>query len=259
LKAEAPDVGTVVIAGFPEITTTHPNCRSCGHARTHPEIVHTLHELYRQNIEQRPLHAKMANVYEGAGIRAPTRPALMRHLKGHLTPSRISYTFNGVTGAPPEAPRGDDFETDYFEMRRLYGDMLALRRQFEKSMKARAAIAAAAATKAGVPGKSTSYDTLVMTKLHAESRQTLKTLHDMRNSERLTGTILVRHTELLLGMLSGPLGAAIRGVRDRLARGDTRESLVDGLNDILENDINALFVTLADQAVAQSKDRFKLH
>jgi len=96
-----------IIEGFPEITDSHPKCVTCILARRNPNVVRVLHELFRQGLSQRPLFAKMEPVYAEADEEMPQRQSVMRHLKKHVTPSKIVYEFGGIATAPPGALKGD--------------------------------------------------------------------------------------------------------------------------------------------------------
>jgi hypothetical protein len=237
-----------ILEGFPEITDTHPKCVTCELARRNPNVVRVLHELYRQGLSQRPLFAKMEPVYAEAEEEMPRRQSVMRHLQNHVTPSRIVYEFGGVANAPAEAPKGNDHETDYFEMRRLYAELKPILKQVREKL-----------TLQSKDDKISGYDLVMLLKLFGEARQILKALSEMRNSEKLTSIILVRHTEALVHLLTEPLGTTLRDIRDRLNRGENPERVTRRLDDLLDGELFPLFESAAERAIAQSKEQYKLH
>lgn len=225
-----------------EITNPHPQCKLCTLAARNPNVVLVVHELYRRGVSGRTLIQKLEPVFAEANEELPARPSLERHLTKHCAI---------LKGAPQVAPpKGtSDHETDYFELRTLYHEFKVIfqdvRREFSEAKRQKK--------------KTSDYGLVMLVKLASELRQMLKTLSDMRNSEKLVSIILARHTEQLVHLLTEPLGATLRDVRDRLWRGEDPRVVAEKLDDLLGGELLPLFETIANQALEQSRQQYKLH
>ena len=166
----------------------------------------------------------------------------MRHLEKHCT------ILQGTTEIAP--PKGQsEHETDYFELRILYQEIKTIfqdvRREFSEAKRQKK--------------KTSDYGLVMLVKLASELRQILKTLSDMRNSEKLVSVILARHTEQLVHLLTEPVGATLRDTRDRLYRGEDPRNVAEQLDALVGEELLPLFESLAKQALEQSKQQYKLH
>jgi hypothetical protein len=248
------------ISEFPELEQKYVHvCRMCKLIEVEPGIIHVLHELFRQGYSGLPLQNKMKPLFEEAGLVQPARQSMMRHLQGHVVVSKISHEWKGGTGEPPPpttvSPQGNHYETDYIEMRRLYEKLRPIIDYIETQV-----------NKKTLSNQDiSSYDIMNITRVWAEGRQLLKSLSDMRNSEKLMGVILVRHTEGLLQLLADNVGIVLRNMRERLLRGDSPDDLIryidtlTGLTNGGEGDLLPMFESAAQRAIAASKESYNLH
>ena len=248
---------------FPEITNWYSQCRLCQLAKTNPSILFVVHELQRRGLRGRPLLNKLQNVFNEAGETLPTRQSFARHFEAHCaTTPIVRVTKADDDSGALEATflyNGDDadYETDYTELRSLYLEFkeifIGVREQY--GIKKDDDLEDAGKKK----GKASGYDLVMLVKLASELRQMLKTLSDMRNSEKLFAIVLVKHTEQLVHYLSEPIGVTIREVRDRLRRGDDPAEVAEHLDNLVGDGLFPLFESAAKQALEQSRQQYKLH
>lgn len=240
IEVKEPEPGTMSLR-FHEITAPERQCRLCNLVKTNPSLVFLVHELYRRGAGIPALRTQCEDSFAAAGVTLPQRSSFQKHLQQHCSI---------VKGADTEAGGGE--ETDYFELRKLYRQILSVWdwtfREFAR-----------------VTGKQKGGTSLTdqrlqsIVKLAAELRQILKTLSDLRNSERLVAVALARHTERLVHSLAEPLGVTLRDVRDRLVRGEDAQEIAADLDRKIHGELFPLFETIAGQTLEQSKEHYKLH
>lgn len=227
---------------LPEIVAPNEACKLCTLSKTHGNIVYVVHELFRKGIEGRTLEKQLAPVFAEAGLKVPSRHAITRHCREHFAP------VEGLESAAPFHVTDTDQETDYIELRGLYGEFRAI---FSEVKKERAA--------ARAQGKPTSdYGLVMLLKLGGELRQMLKCLSEMRNSDKLFGVVLVRHTEQVINFLTEPLGTELRSLRDALTRGEEPATVAAKLDRLLSGEMFPIFQSAAEQALEQSRQQYKL-
>lgn len=243
------------IADFPEIIKPDRRCKLCGLAQKHPIVVHVVHELWRQDLTFQSLYRKVGPVFAERELEMPTDRAFARHLRGHVNTALIEDGWRGVNDQE-ESPPADEHESDYREMRSLYADLKPILKQ------ARADVASKKGKK---DEKISGYNLVMLLKLFGEARAILKSLSDMRNSERLTQTILTKHTERLVNFITGPLGRRLRTLRNLIIDGADREVLVAEIDELLGQEpgehgaLYPLFADAARQALDQSRQQYKVH
>lgn len=233
---------------FPELTQRQQQCRLCQLATTRPKVLFVVHELYRRGLTGRPLVAKLEPVFAEAGEEMPSRQAFLRHFERHCA---------AVAGedAPEEVKQiqRDDYESDYIELRKLYADFREIFTQVKDEFKERKR------SRSEGGEKTSDYGLVMLVKLAGELRQMLDTLSKMRNSEKLFSIVLVRHTEQVIEAIVDPLGSTLKGIRDRLKRGDDAEAVAEELTRLLNGDIYPLFEAASKRALEQSRQQYKLH
>lgn len=235
---------------FAEITKPTVGCALCNLRATAPTLLHALHELRRRGVGAQEAARRSKPAFDEARIPVPPVETFAKHYAEHCT-------------WPDVRPiAADDFETDYLELRELYGTFRAI---FENAMSELKALQDAEARANADEDETRSGPTTAkyanVLKLAGELRMMLKTLSDMRNSDKLFSVILLRHTEQLVNNISGPVGATLRDMRDRLHRGDDPKAVASDIDRLLdsEGEIFQLFKTAASQALEQSQQQYKLH
>jgi hypothetical protein len=245
-----------LVPEFPEIISPHNRCKLCLLASEHPNLVHVIHDLVRRGMTGRPLHTRVAPLFSEIGVNVPSVQAMTRHLENHVDETRISSSWareEGVNLTEVEIgdnlPEIDHCEVDYLELRRLYSELRPILRETRASIM----------TKRKKDGEPISgYDVVMLIKLFGEARQILKSLSDMRNSDRLTKVILIRHTEQLVAAITQFVGAALRNTRDRLTRGEDPEEIADDLSRLIEGEMDPMFESAAKKALEQSSSQYRL-
>jgi len=235
-------------AGFPEIVRSQAQCRLCLMARSEELSVRTavriVHDMYSKGISGRALLDHTDDMLQEAGSKFDTR-SIMRHLANHVDITLMT------TAVPPAArdkspdPR-DDFESDYFEMRSLYQELKPLIR----ASRTKTDEVDAAGFALGLDADKTK----LQLRLFDSARQILKAMSDMRKDERLTTTILERHTEAFSFMIAEALFNKLQVVREHLNRGDTVEDALTEFSTSLEE----LFTSTAETAIERSRREYRL-
>lgn len=263
---------------FSEITHAQRSCKLCQLVRLNPSVLFVVHELFRKGIKGRALVKKIGPIFAEAGEEMPARPAFLNHLRAHCSwpgvPARPKKVKKELPLVPsialmpaPEthaaiaattAFRSDavDAETDYIELRKLYEDFRTIFTDVKKKFHLESAKDGKQEGDAKPPSD---YALVMLVKLAGELRQMLKTLSDMRNSEKLFSLVLLRHTESLVSLLTEPLGERLRDVRDQLTSGADPQIVAARLDRLLGGEIYPLFETAATRAIEESRQRYRLH
>lgn len=222
-----------------EIVKPQANCKMCHLAESHGNIVRVCHELARRGVTGQPLEKRLQPVFQEAGLEQPSRPAMMRHLEKHCA----------LVADAPSEEETNDYETDYFELREIYTEVKKIFENVREEF-----------SEAKEKGKKTSdYGLVMLLKLVTELRHMLKTLSDMRNSEKLVAVILTRHTEQLLERTALSVSLPVRDIRDRLRRGEAPDVLADELDRLLDEEFPAMMQTAGQTTLDQSRQQYKLH
>lgn len=241
---------------FPEIDRWFSQCRLCQLVRTNPQVLSIIHMLYKQGVAGRPLVARVEPVFAEAGEEMPTRQSFNRHFEAHCVMPKPARAPTQRPSCPSDAavPEADplattDYETDYAELRELYGQFKLI---FQK---VRSEYTEAAVAKSPI----TDYGLVMLVKLAGELRQTLKTLSDMRNNEKFVAVLLARHTENVVHFIGEPLGVALRHVRDQLEHdGDPALARAE-LDRLLNGGLTPTFTNASARALERSKSAYKLN
>jgi hypothetical protein len=94
----------------------------------------------------------------------------------------------------------------------------------------------------------------------ANAKSILEGLSRMRNSDRMTVSILEQHTKRYAMAISGPIGLILREIRDELqgVRSDKAQALATRLTLVLDHDILQLMTDAAMRSLRESKEQYKL-
>lgn len=235
---------------FHELIKPTVGCSVCDLRGLNPGLLFTLHELRRRGLSAAEVLRRGATAFTEARWRPPAVEQLEAHYTQHCAWPDVR----------PIAQ--DDFETDYLELRDLYGTFRAIfERAMEELREMQEQQARADADEEGSGAGPSPLKYANVLKLAGELRMMLKTLSDMRNSDKLFSVILLRHTEQLVTNISGPVGSTLREVRDRLLRGDDPKVIATDIDRLLdtEGEIYQLFKAAATSALEQSQQQYKLH
>jgi hypothetical protein len=241
---------TAAIHAFAEITNWTSQCGLCQLTRTNPNVLFVVHQLYEGGLSGRPLMKKIEPVFAEAKEKLPARQTFMRHFENHygVQKTKLEKLAEPAIGAPV-ALSAQDEASDYTELRTIYNDFREIfetvKTEFKQAKDAKQ--------------KTSDYGLVMLIKLAGELRQTLKTLSDMRNSEKLLNLILVRYAETLIGNIAEPLGVQMRVLRDRLIKGEDPQVVAEQINVLLGGELFPLFESAAQNALEQSRQQYKLH
>lgn len=217
-------------------------CRICALQVDHAGALATIHDAYAQGTNWCEL-TRIANrllAVDGVEPDPPiARDSLRRHCQKHL--QVVTASLDAADGAPR-----DDYEVDYLELRKLYGKMVRLFDKFYVELSPEAI-------------RKNTYEHMALLRMVSDLRATLKTLADMRNSEKLMGTILNNHTRQLIRLFSEPVGQMMRRAVERLRAGEDPQEVADWIEQLLAGDIYPAFNDAANRALEISRQQFGLH
>lgn len=205
-------------------------CGICRLKETHPGIVYVLDTLHAQGVTMTILRLQSEPVFAEAKLSVPTSEELAWHYNQH-------------TALPERAAATDDYESDYFELRKLYRGFLDMYNSIVESISVEDRLLHSGS----------------VSRMVKELGGMLKTLSIMRNNEKLFSAMLLRHTEFMVAELSLPVGRTLREVRDQLLNGESPTEVARGIDEVLSRELMPAFESAAHRAIEQSTARYKLH
>lgn len=215
---------------------------------------------HRDDAGSKLLHRKLQPLFERHGLEIPSERAIGRHFANH-----VDMTFM-VDAQPVQTPEFEipDMELGAFEDLATgendsdYHHMADL---FKRVIR-RVAALDADPTAFVIEGtnKHAFQKLSVWSGMINNARQILESLNKMRNSDRMTVSILEQHTRKFALQLSGPMAQVLREIREDLrtvpdGRGDYA---VKRIEELLSERMPQLMTEAAAQAMRESKEQYKL-
>lgn len=261
----------IVVPGFPEIVKFQPMCRICQLARTKTGLVELIHK-YRRD-EQMGTHAlqvKMQPILERQGESAMHAQVFIRHFTNHVN-------FGDGVATPPEdftfvraSTSASEIGTAEIELLQVNPEDGALGKNdsdyhnmwdlFRRLMRRVAALDADPTTFITDNGKHDLAKLNIWAGIINTARGCLTDLNKMRNSDRLTVSILESHTKTFTAAVAQPLAATLLPLQEELAQhtDPNIQAIAARINDLLQVGVVDIFQRAAEDSMRRSKDQFKL-
>lgn len=258
------------INGFPELSF-EPRCTLCQMVHTHAGILKYIHREYAKDTPgDVALHSRIKPIFERHGISpCPSPRAFGRHVRSHVNLDQMGSMDAFDVPNPVEAVC-DRFDETSMDLRRLdpadlalghndsdYHNMADLFRRIYRRIAALDSDPEAFRTPEGKHNFQRYRDWANMV---SSAKSILEGLNKMRNTDRMTVSIIEQHTKRYATALVGPIGDVIRGVRDELFAIDhpKAQELSMRLSLLLDKDVPLIFRDAAVRTLKESKDKFKL-
>lgn len=259
-----------VVPGFPEITQPTPQCKLCTLAASAPGLLKLMHAARRdEDLGNDALATRMRGAFERHGHMVPSPRAIGRHFSGHVDfaavpavgdfdmPDPMQVTFERLAGAEQDltALRPEDIalgrnDSDYHSMADL----------FRRLMRRIASLDSDPYAFVNDDGKPSLQKLSIWSNMISGAKSIIEGLNKMRNSDRMTASILEQHTKRYATALAAPLADTIRGVRDGLRTVDDPRvrALEQRLTVLLESGVGDMFTEAAASALRETKEQYKL-
>jgi hypothetical protein len=261
-----------IIAGFPELLY-EPRCRLCRLAFTDPGVLKLINKTYNdKRTSAKLLHAKMVPVFERHQLSVPSEYSFKRHIKTHLDISRMA--------TPKILAEFELPDIEESRLTRLVDDEMQLRTNtvadlalgtndsdyhnmadlFRRLMRRIAAVDGDPTSFVNPEGENSLQKLNVWASMIEKAKGIIEGLNKMRNTDRMTVSILEQHTKKYATAVAGPIASIIRTVRDELLNGqDTRsQELAARLTILLDKDVAEILTSAAVKSMRESREQFKL-
>lgn len=260
----------MLVPGFPEIIRREPKCRLCQLADTNRGLLKLSHRLrYEEEYGNDALRTKLRGVFERAGMVAPSPRSIGRHFNDHVDWSKLPDADALALPEPVEATL-NRLESDIGELRLADPEDLALGRNdsdyhqlaslFQRLLRRITALDAdpRAFTNAD---NSVSFPKLsTWTSMIDNARRIIEGLNKMRNSDRMTVSILESHTKKFGTAFARPVAHELRAIERMLSESHdpAAQAAAQKITELLNSGVTTIMSDAAVQSLRDSKEQYKL-
>lgn len=259
------------VAGLPELRH-EPRCKVCQLVTDHPGILKLLHEFKRDEPEmgEYALHTKMRPIFERHGIKGPSSRAIGRHLAQH-----VDFTI-----VPPVVAKFDLPDPDVVMFERMAeaeqqlrsfsaadvalgandSDYHSMADLFRRLMRRISALDADPKAFMNPDGRHSMQKLNTWASMVNTAKSVIEGLNKMRNSDRMTVSILEQHTKRYAAAVASPLASTLRDVRDELMfiEDPKAKELAQRLTLLLSEEVSGIFTDAAKKSLGETRERYKL-
>lgn len=262
----------VIVPGFPEIVVFQPMCRVCQLARTKAGLVEIIHKYRREEgLGVKVLAARIETMLERHGEKPMHGQVLARHFANHvdlgidaLAPGDDFVFGRGTT---QDAAALDEVEVELLKVNAEdaalgkdesdYHNMWDL---FRRVMRRVAALDSDPTAFITGEGKHDMQKLSIWTAMINTAAGVLNNLNKMRNSDRLTVSILETHTKSFTVAVAAPLAESLKPIQLALAQhpDPAVQALGGQVLTLLQSGVVDIFRRAAEESLRRSKEQFKL-
>ena len=276
--------GPPALGDFPEITGWEARCRVCKLIRDEPGVARVVHGEWRSRMAedgtapQDAVADVVAPMLSKHGIKPLSGQVLARHFGRHVgdaaswgshlsvvpggmpdpeeaavgsvtevAAARLAKTLATMKAADARTGALGQHDSDYFRMNTLFTRLVARIEALDKDPSAFFT----------TDSRHDMHKLNVWTGMISSARAILADLNKMRNSDRLTASILEQHTLRLSQSLAAGLGEELRPVQAALASGDQARAQ-ELLGEVMGQRVPALFRQAAADALDMTKTKYGL-
>ena len=245
---------------FPELMHDY-RCKLCQLAETKPGLLRIVHRMrLKEGHGAKALHRRLQHLFERHGVELPSERAIGRHFEKHVDMAFL------VEAQPVVAPKFDipDMELGAFEDLATgendsdYHHMADL---FKRVVRRIAALDADPTAFLIEGTNKHAFQKLgIWSGMINNARQILESLNKMRNSDRMTVSILEQHTRKFALTLSAPMAQVLREIREDLTTvpDEKADYAVKRIEELLSERMPQIMTEAAAQAMRESKEQYKL-
>jgi len=229
-----------------------------------------MHQYRREDgLGEHAMHTRMRPIFERHGIKPPSMRAIGRHLTSHvdydIVPDKDNFdlpdpeevAFERLAAAegelkqiaPSDVALGKN-DSDYHNMADL----------FRRLMRRIAALDADPTAFVNPDGQHSMQRLNTWSNMVSNAKSIIEGLNKMRNSDRMTVSILEQHTKRYATAIAAPIADVVRSVRDDLAFIDHPKAreLELRLTILLEQGVPGIFRDAAVRSLRESREKYKL-
>lgn len=266
-----------LVVGFPELTGFEPKCKLCRLSSDAPGLLKLLHRKHAEGLGSKALMALLRTMFDRYSVNMPSLSAFNRHLSGHVDHSQVSdaddYTLPDplalvLAKLDDEAPAMFKARPDVIAYGHNDSDYHNMAELFRRLMRRVVALdddpLAFTAADAGEGGERIhNFDRLAKwSGMIANCKSIIESLNKMRNSDRMTVSILEQHTKRYATAVAQPLVTELRAIREQLAAlaasNADAHALDVRLGTLLDHQVSEMFTDAAGRTLAETEKHYKL-
>lgn len=259
-----------MVAGFPEIVNREPKCKLCQLCQRDRGLLKLVHRMrHEEELGNSALRTKVRAVFERQGQPVPSPRSFGRHFEEHVdfsrmpdpdalampepvetTLHRLESDADGLRMADPEELALGRNHSDYHQLTDLF--VRLTRRITALDSDPRAFI--------NQDGSHSFQKLSTWAGLIDNARRIIEGLNKMRNSDRMTVSILETHTRRLATSFTRPVATEMRMIRDQLLTSSdpTAQRVATHMTALLDDGVPTIITDAATKAMRESREEFKL-
>ena len=259
-----------MVVGFPELTKREAKCKLCQLADTHRGLLRLTHRMrHEMELGNDALRSRVRAAFERQGITPPSPRSIGRHFNDHVDWSQLPEPDALALPEPVEATL-DRLDRDIGDLRLADPEELALGRNdsdyhamadlFERVRRRVNALDADPRAFTNADGTHSFPKLSTWSSMIDNARRIIEGLNKMRNSDRMTVSILEQHTQKFASAITRPVAAELRGIRDLLATSSdpVAQHAARQLTSLLTGGVTSIMRDAAVSSLRDSREQYKL-
>lgn len=257
--------------GFPELIF-EPKCRLCQLAKSHAGLLTVVHRYwFVEGLGRKAISNRIKETLVSHGLHPIQPRTIARHFDRHINADQVPKpdVHKGFK-MPPPRDLSDAIESDEHELLSVNPHNMALGKNdsdyhsmvdlFRRLMRRIAALDADPTAFITDDGRHSMQRLSIWSGMISNAKSILEGLNRMRNQDRMTVSILEKHTEEFAIKVATPIGDVLRSVRaDLLAmRSPKGNELAARVSLLLDSEISDVFASAAESSLASSREKYKL-
>lgn len=260
----------MILPGFPELTAREPKCKLCQIAESHKGILQLVHRLkHEQEMTNDALAKRIQVVFERHGLEPVHARSVGRHFDNHVDfgklvtpdayefPEEIQVTLERLerdtkalqTASPADVALGHH-DSDYHQMADLF---MRLQRRI-------VALDSDPTSFTNADGSHSFSKLKTWSDLIDGARKIIDGLNKMRNSDRMTASILEAHTKRFATAITRPVASQLRTIYTTLEHSNdpAARRAAELLSELLTSGVTTIMLDAAAQSLRDSREEYKL-
>ena len=259
-----------MVPGFPEITTREPKCKLCQLADSNRGLLKLVHRMrHEEEHGNDALRNRVRGVFERHGLQVPSPRSIGRHFTEHVDFSRLPAPDALAMPEPVELTL-QRLETDSADLRLADPEDMALGHDnsdyhqltalFMRLQRRITALDSDPRAFINADGSHSFQKIGTWASLIDGARRIIEGLNKMRNSDRMTVSILEQHTRRFATAFTRPVAQELRAIRDSLEASPdpAARHAAQRMTELLGTGVPTIMTDAAVQSLRDSREQFKL-
>lgn len=257
-------------AGFPELTTREPKCKLCQLTDSHRGLLTLVHRLrHEEGYGPDAIRTRIRGAFDRSGLVAPSARSIGRHFEEHVDFSQMPEPDALALPDPVEVTL-ERIERDTSELRILDPEDMAMGRDnsdyhqlvdlFRRLLRRVTALDEDPTAFRNADGSHAFQKLNAWTSMVDNARKIIEGLNKMRNTDRMTISILEQHTKRFATEFTRPVAGELRAIGALLSTSNDPVARAAGerIAALLNEGVRDIMTGAAVRALQESKQEYKL-